>query len=254
MTKNKGSIITIAFFLIHIIFLTIYMIKGINQLKTDILKNIIEKLENNDENTREKIIIIKEDNKWQSRNSRQSLKEKEEKENIKSFKDLRPQKNKKEENKREDNRIARNSKRNTKLIKRNIFKYPPKKVNSFYKELKLDSKNIINNSRNNNILIIDKKFLFKDINKNEKFQEKKNNINQILETKRTDQKEKEKLDGYELNDLDYESAIKLDKRNFIQIYWSLIKREHSIIFTFITKDDHNITYIKYSKIFFLIKY
>ncbi len=44
------------------------------------------------------------------------------------------------------------------------------------------------------------------------------------------------FDNYDLNNFEYDFAKKLDKRNCFQIYWSLLKREHSIIFTFITKD------------------
>ena len=36
------------------------------------------------------------------------------------------------------------------------------------------------------------------------------------------------------------------------MYWSFLKREHSIIFTFISTDDHNITFVKYSRFFFLL--
>ena len=60
------------------------------------------------------------------------------------------------------------------------------------------------------------------------------------------------LDYYELNNLDYLQAKKLDKRSYFQIYWSLLKREHPFIFTFITKDDYNITIIKYSRFIFLL--
>ena len=59
-------------------------------------------------------------------------------------------------------------------------------------------------------------------------------------------------DYYKLNDLDYLQAKKLDKRSYFQIYWSLLKREHPFIFTFITKDDYNITIIKYSRFIFLL--
>ena len=58
-------------------------------------------------------------------------------------------------------------------------------------------------------------------------------------------------DYYKLNNLDYLQAKKLDKRSYFQIYWSLLKREHPFIFTFITKDDYNITMIKYSRFIFL---
>ena len=46
--------------------------------------------------------------------------------------------------------------------------------------------------------------------------------------------------------------ILFDKRGFLKIYWSLLKREHIVIFTFITRDDHNIIFVKYSGFFFLL--
>ena len=38
----------------------------------------------------------------------------------------------------------------------------------------------------------------------------------------------------------------------MEIYWSLLKREHLIIFTFFIRNDHNIIYIKYSRFIFSI--
>ena len=64
------------------------------------------------------------------------------------------------------------------------------------------------------------------------------------------EKERKHLDGYELNNLECDSAKILDKRNFIEIYWSLLKREHLVIFTFITKDEHNIIFVKYPRFVF----
>ena len=55
-----------------------------------------------------------------------------------------------------------------------------------------------------------------------------------------------------MNNLEYSQAKKLDDRNLVQIYCSLLKREHPVIFTFITKDDYNITKIKYSRFIFLL--
>ena len=60
------------------------------------------------------------------------------------------------------------------------------------------------------------------------------------------------FDNNELNNLEFNIAKKFDKRNCLQIYWSLLKREHSVIFTFIARDDHNITFVKYSRFFFLL--
>ena len=38
----------------------------------------------------------------------------------------------------------------------------------------------------------------------------------------------------------------------MEIYWSILKREHLIIFTFIYRNDHNISLVKYSRLIFFI--
>ena len=55
---------------------------------------------------------------------------------------------------------------------------------------------------------------------------------------------------FELNELDYKKAIKYDNRSFFRYYWSLIRREHLIFFTFFSFDDYNILSIKLSKCIF----
>jgi hypothetical protein len=67
-----------------------------------------------------------------------------------------------------------------------------------------------------------------------------------------DKKEEEKLTDFELNDLEYLDAIELDKRNFGQIYWATLKREHIILFTFFSWNDYNIIYVKIARFIFLI--
>ena len=52
--------------------------------------------------------------------------------------------------------------------------------------------------------------------------------------------------------MEYQKAKTLDKRAFIDIYWSIIKREHLIIFTFFIRNDHNIVFIKFSRFIFLV--
>ena len=107
----------------------------------------------------------------------------------------------------------------------------------------------------------------KDINNDSKLKinkednEIKKKQNKKYKTRRKSQKIKDKIisksdnkiffDYYELNNFDYSKAKELDKRNILEIYSSFLKREHSIIFTFVTKDDYNITMIKYSRFVFL---
>ena len=57
---------------------------------------------------------------------------------------------------------------------------------------------------------------------------------------------------FELNELEYQEAIKYDKRTFLVYYWSLIRREHLIIHTFFSFNDYNILSIKLSKCIFSI--
>ena len=54
---------------------------------------------------------------------------------------------------------------------------------------------------------------------------------------------------YELNSLDYIDALKYDKRTYFQYYFSLIKRNHILIFTFLS-NDQNSKIIKFCLFFF----
>ena len=61
-----------------------------------------------------------------------------------------------------------------------------------------------------------------------------------------------KYDDYELNELEYDEALELDKRTLMQIYWASLKREHLIIFTFFNCNDYNLLPIKLSRFVFLV--
>ena len=62
----------------------------------------------------------------------------------------------------------------------------------------------------------------------------------------------EELSNYELNNLDYEDSLKTDKREFTKIYWSILKREHLILFTFFSYDDYNLSSVKFARFIFLV--
>ena len=49
---------------------------------------------------------------------------------------------------------------------------------------------------------------------------------------------------YELNNLSYKEALKIDKRSYLQYYFSLLKIKHILIFTFYTSSDYNSKIIK----------
>jgi hypothetical protein len=52
------------------------------------------------------------------------------------------------------------------------------------------------------------------------------------------------LTARELNELEYKTAIEIDKRTYLQYYCSLIKRNELILFTFMSNDDYNLFTLK----------
>ena len=54
------------------------------------------------------------------------------------------------------------------------------------------------------------------------------------------------LNDQELNTLEYNVAIELDRRTYFQYYFSLLKKKHLILFTFIPINDYNLMTIKIS--------
>jgi hypothetical protein len=73
-----------------------------------------------------------------------------------------------------------------------------------------------------------------------------------LNQERTEKDSKRVYSDYELNELEYETAVKLDGRSLCKIYWATLQREHLIIFTFFNRHDYNIFSIKLSKLFLAI--
>ena len=63
-------------------------------------------------------------------------------------------------------------------------------------------------------------------------------------------KKEKKYDNFELNNLEYEEALNFDKRSFLEIYWSILKREQLIIFTFFFHNDYNLYYVKNARFIF----
>ena len=105
------------------------------------------------------------------------------------------------------------------------------------------------------MIIHQKKIILNKIakfNNKEKIEESPNEIKEERISKIQCSENEENLDNYELNNLEYNKALILDKRNFIEIYFSFLKRQHPIIFTFFAKNDHNIVLIKFSRFIFSI--
>ena len=138
---------------------------------------------------------------------------------------------------------------------KNIFFPPKRKIIKTNINRKNNSNNIakkINYNNYKNVSYVNNKiYIMNDSEKKNLENSQKNNLN-IIKNDNLNQEEQNNLDDYELNDLDYLEAKNLDKRNIIQIYWSLIKREHKLIFTFCMWNDYNLYYIKFMSFVFLV--
>ena len=263
--KNYGNIMVIIYFLLYIPCFILYIIKGIKPIKIDAVSIFLEKPRDNQDNN------IGTNSNKNFKNKGKSLFNKSNKQNKNKDKKYLTElnKNRLEKNNKINinNKIKKSQKKNLKdllnnkinkdnknnIIRTNIiFKYPNNKLKKDYEE----SKKIDNTSLNNKNQTISSKRNMRDLSgklkMNNKFRDSQ--IEQILDekTKSTKIKIDEKSDDFELNELDYYEALKLDKRPFHKIYWATLKREHSILFTFFNWKDYNLPYIKLARFFFLL--
>ena len=261
ISKNLGSIVVIVYFAIYLPFACLFAIKGLSPIKIDGEKAISDNI------SQKKTAKISgsSDNKPINENKNEGLDSSQIKIN-----------NHKRSNKK---RITKNSKEIVSVRDNEHRKihFPPKRGNNLSKScgIKINSDKSIDNNT-----ILNKKS-FKKVKfrtrtkknniKRESFSkdENKNSVNsnvkilnkrhktdvQIFKTKKDKEKEKkegEKLDDYQLNDLNYLEAIEKDKRPFSQIYWATLKRNQIILFTFFSWKDYNIYYVKFARFIFLI--
>ena len=91
-----------------------------------------------------------------------------------------------------------------------------------------------------------------DNSPNEKFEDLKVKKENSIDKKETENNISKEYSDYELNELEYEEAVELDKRSLIETYWVFLKREHLIIFTFFSCKDYNLLSIKLTRFIFLI--
>ena len=132
----------------------------------------------------------------------------------------------------------------------NLINLPenPKSKNNLINSIKKQNNNKISKNAN-------KKSDNKQIHNNNSLNKKKtntsNNIYKIKNTKMYLDKLKIKdLNDEELNNLEYEYAIIIDKRSYFQYYYSLLKKKQLILFAFYPTNDYNLIAVKISLLLF----
>ena len=117
---------------------------------------------------------------------------------------------------------------------------------------------IIERKRNNLMIKVesessDRKIIKANNNNIINTKKRKNKIRIFGKKRKMNKKRYKKILEYidsELNELSYEEASKIDKRNYIQYYWSLLKKNHLLLFSFYPNKDYNSQVIKSFLFFF----
>ena len=208
---NIGRIIMSLFLIIFIIIMIIHFIKE---------RNLINEM------------IIEIANKKKTKKSKNKVKLKDRNKNSNDI-EINTKIN---VNKKKNNRISQIVK-----IRENIKLSNPSKIkknkddNIIKKKLKINS--ALKNESTKNYL---QKFPSSKIIPFISIDSKKNNLcksNRFLSIVKT-------YNDQELNTMDYKIALKYDKRTFLQYYWSLLKKKHLILFSFMPNNDYNLMLIK----------
>ena len=206
LINNYGFLIISPIMMLNIISIFIYRFKSYKKFKRDLFNMSL-------------ILCSIEPNEFQP-----NIKEKK---NIikKKFKKIQSIKKRKINNSKRDsfikiNKTNKNSNLNVKMKKK----------------LRNDKIKTMNNNRQTTLNNKNKTFNTKNIIKNLKL--KLNNLNikyikELLEKK-----------DFELNSLNYGEALKIDKRNYFQYYFSLLKNGHPLFFSFGIFNDYNSHIIK----------
>ena len=275
---NIGRILMTVIFIFSFIFLIFFCFsdrKKINDLIASIINNRINILNNNKKSKFEN------SSKFGRNNNKNKTKtnSKKKKRNSETKKKFLPKsktvKLKQNMNSAPKKNIAHKNKKKSRTFKKKEIKINSKiissnellKNNLKRKILRNNSSNInyvkINNYNIKNFIQEKRNSKKKLLNKDNKFSIKEKNLrktsnyyssskhNFVKKTFSNDNLEKynnnpnyKNLNDEELNSLDYDIAILIDKRTYFQYYWSLLKKKQLILFTFIPSNDYNLFSIK----------
>ena len=143
------------------------------------------------------------------------------------------------------NRLLNKKKQNSNSINNQIFSLKTTNIKELnIRQIKGKNKPKVLNIKEKNINFTSNNLNIKKNNKIGKTVFKNNKINDKFNKKFDDNHKLKTFNDYELNNLEYERALKFDKRNYFQYYWSLLKKKQLILFTFYPADDYNLVTAK----------
>ena len=243
--KNIGRIIMTLFFIIYLISLFCYIIK--ERKKIDMFINLIIK-------SKENFYTLN----FEEKNEKINIKSKP-KSNSKKKDNSKPKSKSKTEPKKKS-KTKSNSKSKSKNKGKN---FPPRKrsanknknnkkndlINSTKRTINKNTISPLNKSSDDKKISINiypiSNVKLKKSEKNKKYDIKGEKGDSKMNSKKTKKKENfENLNDEELNSLEYNIAIFIDKRTYFQYYWSLLKKKQLILFTVLPANDYNLFSLK----------
>ena len=279
--KNKGQIIMSIIIFLYIILLLVYCIRDRKMIRVyiqGILKNKITNFNNNKKNK-----LLNKQNKLKTTNSlntKINIKKKIKAQNKFKKDNNNNAKAKNNKNNKNNNAKAKNNINNKNNKKKNN-KEPPKKnvknKKSKFSPINTKKRLITSNNKNKlginiNIIpirsinygkvkrnqnIIDSTYSTSALTNLSKKKQIKTNFlktdkaivnskKSLINETKIIQINNKNLNDQELNNLEYEIAILVDKRTYFQYYWSLLKRKQLILFSFLPSNDYNLFSLKIS--------
>ena len=258
--NNLGSYIMTSITSIFIILMIIYIIKGSKKISFFIELILKQKLNC-------KSLEKEKSNKTKFNNLAQKNKNKNKKNSndIYNNKNNKETKNIKNSNKKENKLSIKKNKKKSSDKEKN--KNPPRKTsnsnNKIYSKKSMEKFLLLKSKekeRSVTNLVDTKNFKNKNLknkknNNNNKISINKNKAQKIPlvypnnKTKNQIKSEKPKLkdlNDEELNTLEYEIAVRIDKRTYFQYYYSLLKKKQLLIFAFYPANDYNLMTVKVS--------
>ena len=256
MKSNYGFYSMIVLIVAFVAFVVIHLIKGHIKI-INIIKIIITRKETNEIKDDDDIVNIHVEKMEEKIEDEKKDKKEYEKEEKIEENDEDKKENKKELEASEENKVIarKDLKKNSskmfsqkKQIDNNDNLQAPNKKRSLNRNMtenkeKIQTNEKIISNQEINLVLNTNDNIIKETNANPENEEKKNENkdenkeNQIMG-------KNQDLNDEELNDLDYEEAIILDKRTYWQLYLSLLKKDQLILFTFFRNDDYNLQQIK----------
>ena len=243
--KNYGEIIMTILIFFFLIMMIIYLIFGTRHIHKYLINILKWNLENSQNHQNKKNNKLDDESIANSENKVISIENKEVKKKSKNTKKIKFNLN---------NAPPKKRKNQTEIaLSSNINKQKNKKNKKFIgstneiSNIKLEtmSVNKLRNKKNRNKPLEKNEIrTFKDLDTKKNIRETEaNNNNEIVYIDNTANKIKNMTDN-ELDELEYEIAIIYDNRTFFQYYWSVLKQNQLIIFTFLPMNDYNLIYVK----------